>query len=135
LKIRSILILIAIILLALAVSLIFLNRSNPPHPRIEIQPMFWDLGRVPEGKTYTKSFKICNNGSAILRIKSARPSCSCDSVSLSTNEVAPYGCAILDVVFNTEDRAGKIDAWIYVQSNDPEREFVKIRIFAEVVPK
>ena len=116
-------------------TLLFLNRQTAPQPRILIEPMEWDLGQVVEGETYAKTFKICNKGNALLIIEDERPSCSCDSAILSTKEVAPHGCALLDVTFDSTDRTGQVEAWVYVVSNDPRQEFLKIMIHAEVLPR
>ncbi|MFC1540419.1 DUF1573 domain-containing protein [Candidatus Margulisiibacteriota bacterium] len=134
-RIKYFVILIAIIILVLAGKLLFYERDTTPRPRIQISPMAWDLGRVTEGEKPENFFKICNLGKAVLDIKSARPSCSCDTVTLTTDEVAPHGCAIMKVVFDSQDRAGTVEAWIYVESNDPEQPLVQIKIFAEVTPK
>jgi hypothetical protein len=135
LRIRYLIILIAVIVISASGMLLLSGRETVLRPRIVIVPLTWDLGRISEGEKHTNDFKICNEGEALLLLKSARPSCSCDTVTLSTDEIAPHGCAIMTVIFDATDRVGLVDAWVYVESNDPQQPLLQTKMLAKVVPR
>ncbi len=109
-------------------------RGFPAAPNLS-HPGSWDLGKISQNQTFTRTLEIYNAGNALLQIKDVRPSCGCTITDISTNEIYPCDSASLEVSFNSGGFEGKIKKKIYISSNDPQQPLVIFKIMAEVAEK
>lgn len=64
-------------------------------------------------------FKYENTGTAIVHIKSVRPSCGCTTAALAKSDVAPGEKGEITATFDIGDRSGVQVKTITVETNDP----------------
>lgn len=89
-------------------------------PALAVDNYVFDFGMQPLGTgRYTHTFTIGNAGTEDLVISAARATCSCTSVALSGNRIAPGKTVTLSAAFDSTDRHGAQAQRIYLQSNDP----------------
>jgi hypothetical protein len=105
-------------------------------PVIEIIPASYDFGDIPYKKVET-TFKIKNLGGENLEILGVSTSCGCTKAYAKENIIPPGGETELIVTFdpNLMDYkvVGKVFRAVFVSSNDPLNEEVRIDITANVV--
>ena len=122
---------ILIIILTLALQSLAFAGSRAPS--ILVSPEVWDLGRVPGETQYSNTFKIYNNGNALLIIDKVRPTCGCTTTQISTSEVPADSSVSFEAWFRTGTGSGKVERKIYIHSNDPQKPVSLIQIMADVI--
>jgi hypothetical protein len=133
-KNTRILLLLGVILMASAA--VYCYYSIFKTPRIEVTPLFMDLGNVTEeGFNYT--FTVKNLGDRALKINKVTTSCGCTLASIDSDSINPGDRAGIHVSFNPkfmkEEIRGEVSRTIFVKSNDPENPDIEIKIKANVV--
>ena len=101
-------------------------------PDIEFSEDLWNFGTVTHGDKVTHVFEVKNLGETVLIINRVRPSCGCTAALLSSSQVSPGGSAQIEVTFNSSGFKGKVNKYIYVESNDPDEPRKKLTITAVV---
>jgi len=101
-------------------------------PDIEFSEDLWNFGTVIHGDKVTHVFEVKNLGETVLIINRVRPSCGCTAALLSSSQVSPGGSAQIEVTFNSSGFKGKVNKYIYVESNDPDEPRKKLTITAVV---
>ena len=96
-------------------------------PKISVQPMSFDFGRIVQGEKVNHTFTITNTGGADLLIMDVRASCGCTAATPEKNKLAPNESTELNVEFNSAHKMGKQTKFVYIKSNDPENKTLKIR--------
>jgi len=104
-------------------------------PKIICDQTIWDFETITEGEPAKHSFKIRNEGDAPLEIKRVRATCGCTAAKPAKNRLEPGGETTVEVNFNTSGRSGKQKKYVYVHSNDPEKEMLKLTITGEIKKK
>ena len=104
-------------------------------PRIAAEPMAFDFGKALQGKTLHKDFVIKNFGTEDLEIEKVSTTCGCTAAFMDndTKVVKPGRTAVLRVSLETRTYAGKVERKVLVQSNDPVRNPLELRVQATVV--
>ena len=91
-----------------------------------------DFGKVISGEKVASLFTFENRGSWPLVISSAITSCGCTVSKYSAKPIAPGEKGTLEVIFDSEGRAGRQTKTITVRSN-ATKPVVLLRITGEVL--
>ena len=80
----------------------------------------YDFDKVDAGTIVKHTYHFANVGEGDLVISEARPSCGCTAPHYPRNPIAPGDSGVIDVEFNTENKAGEQNKTITIISNsDP----------------
>ena len=104
-------------------------------PRLVVAETVWDFGEIGP-RAVSHSFAFRNAGSAPLRLR-AESYCSCTSVLLDRQVVAPGGTATVIVSFDPvaiTTWQGPFEQEVLVLTNDPVQKDFRLTIKANVVP-
>ena len=104
-------------------------------PRIAVEPDQFDFGAVRQHSRVSKPFRIRNFGSRPLSIERISASCGCSAWQLEEGEIAPGQSTELRVSLDTRDDVGRVERTVLIESNDPERPKLLIRLYATVVER
>ena len=102
-------------------------------PSIAVEPEQFDFGAVRQQSRVSKQFRIRNFGSLPLSIERISASCGCSAWQLEQGEIAPGQSSELRVSLDTRDDVGRVERTVLIESNDPERPKLLIRLHATVV--
>lgn len=89
-------------------------------PLMKFDTVVQDFGTITQGESVTKVFKFTNTGEADLIITSARGTCGCTVPTFPRKPIAPGGKGEIEVVFNSENKAGTQHKNVYIIANTPE---------------
>ena len=101
-------------------------------PRIVVEPMSFEFGTVRAGRAVQKEFLVRNHGRTDLVIHKVVSSCGCTAALTDSQTVKPGGSTPLRVTFTAPDEPGRLQKSVLIQSNDPARPTVELRIEATV---
>jgi hypothetical protein len=102
-------------------------------PKLEVPEKILDKGIVAKGDVVEAHFKLVNEGSETLVVKSVRPTCGC-TVADYDREIAAGGTGWVKAKLDTADFSGPVSKSILVMTNDPQDPTVSLVIKAEVKP-
>jgi thiosulfate sulfurtransferase len=103
-------------------------------PALYIQEEVFDFGVAVDGDVVDFAFLLENHGDEVLVIESVGASCGCTTTALSAQEIEPGEIVRLGGELDTTGAGGsQLSKWVYVNTNDPERPNVKLRIVGRVV--
>ncbi|PKL82702.1 MAG: hypothetical protein CVV24_08745 [Ignavibacteriae bacterium HGW-Ignavibacteriae-3] len=122
----------AILLLLAFSSTIFAQLSAP---RITAKSMNHDFGTIVEGQVVSHKYEIENKGTAELKISMVRATCGCTAAKPDKMNLKPGEKTFIQVEFNSENRLGPQDKYIYVSSNDPVNPEFKLTFTGVIVDK
>lgn len=111
---------------------LFAQENNP---QISVNSDKHSFGKAIEGETLVYDFIISNSGKGDLILKTVRSSCGCTVAQPDNTELKPGESTKLHVEFNTVDREGEQQKYIYIYSNDPKKKELRLAIMADVLPK
>ena len=101
-------------------------------PRLAVSEEVWDFGTIQEGDTVTHVFKLENTGTSELVIRNVRTTCGCTAAMLSSTNIAPGASGDLEVTFNSKGRPGYNEKSVYIDTNDPQRQHIRLQIDGHV---
>jgi len=102
-------------------------------PKMVVPEKVKDTGTVPQGEVVEVDFKIVNEGSETLEIKTVRPTCGC-TVADYDEEIAPGGEGYVKAKLETKGFSGAISKSILIMTNDPREPTVSVVIKTNVQP-
>ncbi len=108
------------------------NSDNSSLPVITFEKESHDFGKITQGEKVSYSFKFKNTGGSDLVISSAYGSCGCTVPNYPKTPIAAGAEAVIDVVFNSEGKAGKVQKTVNIVSNTVPNSKV-ITISTEIV--
>lgn len=92
-----------------------------------------NLGKMTEGDTLRHQFRFTNTGNAPLIVQSAVASCGCTVPTTPKEAIAPGKEGVIDVVFNSKNKAGFNTKTVTVYANTkPDMNTVAFKV--EVLP-
>ncbi|MFN0060223.1 MAG: DUF1573 domain-containing protein [Planctomycetota bacterium] len=95
-------------------------------PKIRIDKVEYDWGKILQGETVRHTFKVHNDGNAPLRIQQVKPGCGCTSKSF-TPEIQPGGEGEIELVVDTTRlHEGNLTKYAQVLSNDLSAKDLRI---------
>lgn len=106
--------------------------DNGSLPIIAFEKESHDFGKITQGEKVSYSFKFKNTGGSDLVISSAYGSCGCTVPNYPKTPIAAGADGVIDVVFNSEGKAGKVQKTVTIVSNTVPNSKV-ITISTEIV--
>lgn len=98
-------------------------------PKIEVNEIDHDFGKVEQQTNAETNFTITNRGTDTLQIMSANPSCGCTAAVLGDKKLAPGKSTALKVTFDPHNKAeGPFTKVITIVSNSVVEPQKQIRI-------
>lgn len=101
-------------------------------PKIQFKVDTWNFGKAKQGVVLEHEFVFKNVGDATLNIGSVETSCGCTAALVSNKIVEPGGEGRIKVSFNSAGYSGEISKFIYVESDDPGRPRLQLKVTAEI---
>ena len=95
-------------------------------PKWEIENVVYDFGAVWAGKEVRHPFEIRNVGDQTLNIGRPKARCSCSAAESYTRQVPPDGTGVIPFLLKTTNKAGPVNEWLTIGTNDPLRPEMKI---------
>ncbi|QOI99667.1 MAG: DUF1573 domain-containing protein [Phycisphaeraceae bacterium] len=114
--------------------------ASAPHaddaPKIHIDRMKQDWGRVSDLEVLHTQFTVTNLGGSTLIITELKPSCGCVKPRMRDNkrEIGPAESVILDVSFEPGSKTGINNYHFDLRSTDPENPVLKVDVTCDVNP-
>ena len=102
-------------------------------PRIVVDPVRVDLGRVLTRRILTRPIQVRNAGAQDLVIDRVTSSCNCTVAQGYDTVVKPGRSTTLRLSLDTRDTPGRVVRSLLIHSNDPTRPQVELRVEATVV--
>lgn len=94
----------------------------------------WKFGNAAQYTMLTHAFVIKNVGQDVLQIKQVVPSCQCQAVLPTKNELAPGEETTVECKMNTQGLQGPVTKTISVLSNDPTQGSIILTMTGDIVP-
>jgi hypothetical protein len=107
--------------------------AGTPGPRLGVDPPGFDFGNARPVKTLQKEIVLHNYGDAELRVAKVSTSCGCTVVGSYATRLAPGARTALRISFTTPEALGPTVQTVTVETNDPERPKVEVKVKATVV--
>ncbi len=113
-----------------------LAACTSPSPDIDVPPAF-DWGSVVKGERARADIPVRNLGDSPLTVEAVSTSCGCTTAKLSSMTIPPGGEARLRVEYNSgahETDLGLMERFVFIASDDPDEEDVRIKFTVVVKP-
>jgi hypothetical protein len=104
-------------------------------PKISVKNDHHDFATIVEGEIVTHQFEIKNAGTAELIISQVHASCGCTAAKPEKMKLKPGEKTFVKVEFNSENRLGPQEKFVYVSSNDPINPEYKLSFVGVIVDK
>jgi hypothetical protein len=102
-------------------------------PIIAAIPPEINFGTVKEGTLVRRTFKIRNNGNAVLEIERVKGSCRCTAANPSVDNILPGREGSIEVTLNTMRRHGEVRKKVFIYSNDPQNPRLTLYLSGDIV--
>jgi hypothetical protein len=106
--------------------------SGETGPKIKFREDSIDFGKIKQGEALTHIFVFHNVGEDTLKIKRVQSSCGCTAALVSKREIAPGEKGEVRVTFNSRGFRGKVNKYIYVDTNEPTQSTKKLSVSANI---
>ena len=123
---------IAMMFLLIIVPVVIGQNSSP---KIAVKETKHDFGTIVEGELAKYNYEIQNVGNADLVINRVNASCGCTAVKPEKSLLKPNEKTTIKIEFNSSNRLGQQDKYVYVFSNDPKTPELKLSFTGVVVDK
>ena len=104
-------------------------------PKISVKKNHHDFGTIVEGEVVTYKFEITNSGTSELIISQVSASCGCTAAKPDKMNLKPGEKTFVIVEFNSENRLGPQEKFVYISSNDPINPEYKLSFAGVIVDK
>jgi hypothetical protein len=101
-------------------------------PKIVFKAETWDFGKVKQGNELSHDFVFSNEGDAPLNVKGVETSCGCTAALVTAKKVEPGKSGKIKVTFSSLGYAGEVTKYIFVETDDPAKERIQLKITAAV---
>ena len=102
-------------------------------PKATVQVTEYEFGNVEQGKIVDHNFTITNTGGDLLKITDVRASCGCTAAKPEKSMLKPGESTSIVVSFNSTGRLGAQQKFVYVVTNDPANQEIKLKISGNVL--
>lgn len=99
--------------------------TNPEH----------NFGEILEGQVVSHTYEIVNTGNADLKIDKVQASCGCTAAQPAKKLLKPGEKTTIKVEFDSSNRMGFQQKYVYVFSNDPDLPQLRLSFSALIVDK
>ena len=107
--------------------------DGPAGARLAVEPGSFDFGNVRPEKRLLKELVLRNVGDAELEITKVSTTCRCTVAGAYLKRVAPGASTTLRIAFTSPPAAGPTEQTVTIESNDPERPRVHVKVSATVI--
>jgi hypothetical protein len=104
-------------------------------PKITAEKQDHNFGEILEGQIVAHNFEIMNTGNADLKIEKVQASCGCTAAQPTKKLLKPGEKTGIRVEFDSSDRMGIQQKYVYVFSNDPASPQLRLSFSALIVDK
>jgi hypothetical protein len=111
------------------------SKGQSSSPKIYAPIDHFDFGKVVAGEIVKHDFEIQNTGNAELNIKNVSASCGCTAAKPEKSVLKPGEKSNINVSFNSSNRIGEQEKFIYVVSDDQQTPELKFLLKGIVVDK
>jgi len=111
------------------------SKGQSTSPKIYAPIDHFDFGKVVEGQIVNHDFEIQNTGNAELNISDVHASCGCTAAKPEKSDLKPGEKTNINVSFNSSNRIGEQEKYIYVISNDEQNSELKFLLKGIVIDK
>ncbi|WP_306600149.1 DUF1573 domain-containing protein [Geothrix sp. 21YS21S-2] len=101
-------------------------------PRMVLDTLRHDFGKVERESTSRFRFKVTNAGGGPLRILGVKPSCGCTSTVVGKEILLPGESTELEVAFMAAGLRGEVTKFVEIHSDDPANPIQTLTLKAEV---
>lgn len=121
----------------LIISLILVSFSfaQKQAPKITVEKPEHNFGEILEGQIVSHNFEIINTGDAELKIDKVQASCGCTAAQPTKKLLKPGEKTNIHVEFDSSNRMGIQQKYVYVFSNDPTTPQLRLSFSALIVEK
>ena len=119
------------VLLALSVPAICMAQAQP---RMTLDSLHFDFGRIAPNAIVSHRFKVTNTGSAPLTISRMTAGCGCTTTLVGKETLAPGESTELEVAFNPAGNRGPVQKTVEVVSDDALEPNQTLTFQADVLP-
>jgi hypothetical protein len=120
-----------ILIMSLSITTILLAQFLGP--KVTMKQTEYDFKNIKEGKIVDHNFTITNTGGDLLKITSVRATCGCTAANPEKSDLKPGESTTIKVSFNSSGRLGPQVKYVYVNTNDPANNEIKLKIIGNVV--
>ena len=124
----------ALVLAALLMAAPAEAAAPPRAPRIAVEPPAFDFGVLRGGHRVHRAFVVKNFGATDLQITNVSTTCGCTAALLDRQTLKPGRSATLRVTFDTRDDRGRVQRSVLIESNDPAKPKLELKLEATVLP-
>ena len=103
-----------------AALVMFLSGSTFSQAALEILDSDFDFGKVPQKSTITHYFWFKSVGTDTLRIRKIKTGCSCATMPMERDWIAPGDSLLVGILWDTERRSGNMGRYPYIFTNARE---------------
>ncbi len=89
-----------------------------------------DLGEIYNGEVVQARISLKSAGKSPLKIIRISTSCGCTTVKQPQGDIAPGKTDAVEVDFNSSGFRGKSVKYVYIETNDPENQYVSVTLSA-----
>lgn len=104
-------------------------------PKITAEKPEHNFGEILEGQIVSHNFEITNTGDAELKIDKVQASCGCTAAQPTKKILKPGEKTNIQVEFDSSNRMGIQQKYVYVFSNDPATPQLRLSFSALIVDK
>ncbi|MHC5059865.1 MAG: DUF1573 domain-containing protein [Planctomycetota bacterium] len=104
-------------------------------PKVQVEKLAHDFGKVAPNKKYTCEFNFTNIGKGTLKITKIQSTCGCTVPQLKKKSYEPGESGKINVTFRTPSREGKTTKRLYILSNDKANPKYALTLKANVEVK
>lgn len=101
-------------------------------PRIKLDNLTHDLGRIEEGDMPEATFRVSNMGGSTLKIRKLSAGCTCIIPAIAQTSLEPGEQTLIRARFNTRGRIGEQEKELILISNDPSAHELVLRVNATI---
>ncbi|MEW6509089.1 MAG: DUF1573 domain-containing protein [Bacteroidota bacterium] len=121
-----------IALFLIAVSVLNAQQSVPKITSTNTEHNF---GEILEGQVVSHTYEIMNTGTADLKIDKIQASCGCTAAQPAKKLLKPGEKTTIKVEFDSSNRMGFQQKYVYVFSNDPDMPQLRLSFSALIVER
>ena len=116
-------------------AIVSVSFSQTNAPKLLVKTDHHNFGTIAEGEVVKHNFEIQNIGNDELKISQVRASCGCTAAAPEKMNLKPGEKTQVKVEFNSANRLGPQEKYVYISSNDPASPEYKLTFTGVVVDK
>ena len=111
---------------------VYTEAEKAASPKIAIDRLEYNFGKVQQGEKISKTIKLKNNGKSTLKIEEVKSSCNCVAILKSSGDVAPGKEGEVTIAYAPRGQNQRTDK-VIIASNDITKPSFELTFKANVV--